>query len=318
MDCQLRMPKMDHFYDHIKANAAHGLPVIHTQAGAGKRVAICGAGPSLRDAQISARVDEVWACNSALPYLMDNGVRVTHAFGIDQGLEMLAPKEWGRTFDVDYYVASSAHPSLIEHLLKDGRRVTLFHNYLGVPAPEGWTPPEGKPGLEYEMHLYQTLFPESVQVGHGLNSVPRAVCLAVYLDFKKIVVYGADCAMAPNAPAMPEYQTPAYTTWLEGLTMYADGRSAATHGGTAVMAEAVIDGERWHTRPDMVISARHLVELTIKYKGRITLVGHTLPNVFKQQTVGWWDRLPSLETNGMVKNFGNAADPQPHQEEVAA
>ena len=306
MDCQLRMPNLMHLYDHIRANAAHGLPVVHGASGAGKTVAICGAGPSLRQAKITARADEVWACNSALPYLMDRGDRVTHAVGIDQGTAMLDPKEWGRTFDVQYYVASSVHPSLVTHLLDAERDVTVFHSYLGIPDPEGWAPP--KPGLAHEMYLYQTLYPESVQVGHGLNSVPRAICLALYLGFTKIIVYGADCACAPDGPPMPEYLTPAYAEWMTQIVMYADGRSAATHGQDAIMAEAEIDGTRWHTRPDMVISARHMVDLTRNYPGRITLVGRTLPTVFARQSSDWWDRLPALTGVGLVKNFANAIE----------
>ena len=305
VSCKLTMPNMGHLYAHIEANAARATRMAEPETGAGRTVAICGAGPTLAAARISARADEVWACNSALPYLMRRGDRVTHGFGIDQGEAMLAPWEWGDTFPVDYYLASSVHPRLTAHLLDAGRRVTFFHSYLGIPEPEGWVAPA--PGVTHEMWLYRTKFPPSVQVGHGLNSVPRAICLALFLGFKKILVYGADCACRVDSPPMPELLTPAYVEWMRDLVIYADGRTAATFGTDAVMAEAVIDGHRWHTRPDMVISARHMIELMQKYPGRITLVGETLPNVFRRQTAQWMDRLPALTGVGQVTNFGNAA-----------
>ena len=305
VECKLTMPNMAHLYDHIitNADAARVAGMAQPGVGTGRTVAICGAGPTLATARITPRADQVWACNSALPYLMDRGDRVTHGFGIDQGEAMLHAREWGRTFDVGYYLASSVHPSLVRHL--SGRSLTFFHSYLGIPDPPEWVSP--REPMAYEMFLYRSLYAESVQVGHGLNSVPRAICLALFMGFKRIIVYGADCACAVDSPAMPELLTPAYVAWMESLQLYADGRCASVFGVEAVMAEAVIDGHRWHTRPDMVISARHMVELTRAYPGRIRLVGDTLPTVLSRQSSEFMTRMPALTGVGQVSGFGNAA-----------
>jgi hypothetical protein len=220
-------------------------------------------------------------------------------------------EEWGETFDVRYYVASSVHPDLAKHLIADGRRLTWFHSFLGVDDPPDWIRPEKcPPKMPYEMWLYTSLYPTSVQVGHGLNSVPRAVCLALFLGFSTIYVVGADCACIPDAPPMPLWGTPQYGEWMKQLVFYADGRTAAEcYGGDALMAEAPnLDGRRWHTRADMVISARHLLELEAAYPGRIVLVGDTLPNAIRGKDAEWMKNLPSLDGVGKVGGFGNASE----------
>lgn len=306
------MPDQAHLYAHIEANAPLATRMVVKDDLAGRSVAICGAGPTLATARISQRVDEVWACNSALPYLLGKGARVTHGFCIDQGEAMLAPAEWGTTYPVEYLLASSAHPKLAQQLVRDGASITWFHSYLGIPDPEGWD--AAAEGMAYEMMLYRKRFPESVQVGHGLNSVPRAICLAIARGFTKILVYGADCACRVDSPPMPLLGTPAYEAWMRQLVIYADGRCADTFGVDAVMAEAVIDRRRWHTRPDMVISARHMVELAEKYPA-VRLVGDTLPNVLRRQSRAFMDRMPALTGVGQVSGFGNAA--ALHQEHAA-
>lgn len=305
--CRLNMPGQAGFYDQILANARHATAMSQQDTHVGQTVAICGAGPSLATATL-APTDEVWACNSALPYLMDRGDRVTHGLSIDQGEAMLGPSEWARTFDVGYRVASCVHPRLIEHLVAAGRSLTFFHSFLGIPDPEDWQPPT--PGLAYEMYLYQTKYRPSVQVGHGLNSVPRAICLAVFMGFARIDVYGADCAAAPDAPPMPLLGTLEYIQWLQGLRMYADGRNALTcFGPIESMAEGVINGRRWHTRADMLISARHMVEMQQAFPGRIVFHGDTLVNAVATKDAAFWEDMPVLSAAGEVGGLGIAKDP---------
>lgn len=298
--CQLRMPNQKRLYDHIRENARYAKRMAVSNSRVGESVAICGAGPSLADhiEALRRKTDEIWACNSALPYLKSLGVPVSHGFCIDQGVEML--EEWRTTFDVGYLISSSVHPRLTRHLLRKKRHLTFFHSYLGIPDPEGQP--------NHEMHLYTTLYQTSVQVGHGLNSVPRAVCLALSLGYTDIRVYGADSACAPNQPVMPEYGTPEYADWMNSLPIYADGRTVGQCWGVeAVMAEAPdIDGNRWVTRPDMVISARHLLDLETTYPGRITLVGDTLPNALRDKGADFNQRLPELTGVGEVTGFGAA------------
>lgn len=298
----LVMPNAANFFAQIRANARIARRMVTVDSRLDKTVTICGAGPSLADAMIPA-TDEVWACNSALPYLMDRGDRVTHGFCIDQGEAMLTREEWGRCFAVHYLLASAVSPRLARHLR--GRQRTFFHSYLGLADPQGWTRPD--PETSYEMHLYRTQFPASVQVGYGLNSVPRAMCLALVMGFREIVVMGGDCAAAPDQPPMPDYGTSAYAAWLSALPMYADGRTAGqAYGPTARMAEAVIDGVRWHTREDMVVSAQHMLDLVVSHAPRIRLVGRGLPQVFAQQGPEFFATLPKMTGHGVIENFAAA------------
>lgn len=316
VNCELKMPNMAQFYDYIEANARYATQMVKHNSHKGKRVIICGAGPSLAAyAPALPWAHQVWACNSALPYLMGLGAPVTHGFAIDQGESMLRAAEWGTTFDVTYLLASSVNPRLVAHLAKAGRRFRFFHNYLGPPNPEGWVPPT--PGLSYEMWLYQTKYATSCQVGYGLNSVPRAICLALIMGFKEIEVYGADCACAPDQAPMPPLRTTEYDDWIEHLVIYADGRTVSTNFGIGTpMTEGWVDGHRWTTRPDMVISAMHLLDLQRGYPGRIRLIGDTLPNALAKQPPEFFENMPRLTNAGVVRGFGDAGTL--HPTEVAA
>jgi hypothetical protein len=159
--------------------------------------------------------------------------------------------------------------------------------------------------VPYEQHLYRTLYPTSVQVGYGLNSVPRAVCLAVFLGFASIKVYGADCACAPADP-MPPVNSAAYAPWLAGLRIYPD-RPFPAHYGQTLMAQSArpIGGRYWVTRPDMVMSALHLVELARMFP-QITLMGDTLP-VALQRDPDALANMPTIAAPGVLEGFGDAA-----------
>lgn len=300
----LHLPNEDQLLSYIEANAAVAERMCALKSRSGMSVAICGAGPSLADHLHAMHdADEVWACNSALPYLWDQGVRVTHGLSIDHTLGMLRPAEWSRTFPVTYLVASSVHPQVISHLLKAGRRLVFFHNYLGVDDPPGWIREEPD-RLAYEQWLYFHRYPRQgptiIQAGHGLNAVPRAVCLALGMDYARIDVYGADCAFRAGLPPIPsDRDDAAYVQWLQAAVCYADGRSAFDAFGDTAICEAVIDGRRWHSRGDMLISARHLVELARSYP-RIRLMGDTMPNAFKDKDAAFWADMPQLSGYGQV------------------
>jgi len=307
--CQLAIPDMAHLLGYVTSNAAHARRMVRAGSHSGRSVTICGAGPSLaRHVRRLPATTHVWACNSALLYLIRRGARVTHGFAIDSSEGMLT--DWAATFDVNYLVASSIAPRLRDHLLAAGRRLTWFHSYLGVPDPEGWAPPDAD--TSYELDLYRRLYPASVRVGYGLNAVPRAICLALIMGFADIRVYGADCAAAPDAPPMPTYwslggagASPEYRAWMRALVMYADGRTAAdAFGESAYLAEATIDGVRWATRADMTVSARHLVDLQRAHSGRVTLVGDTLPAALARQSDAFMrESFPDMGGLGRVVNF---------------
>lgn len=309
---QLQMPNQSGLFEHIKENRQYAKKMATTEWGKGKTVVICGAGPSLtkyHDEIRATKAHMVWAANSALPYMMDHGLPVTHGVSVDQSEEMYTV-DWKRTFPVKYILGSCVDPNLTRHLLKDHRDIRWFHSYLGIPNPEGWVPPPGwqppamQPNAGYEMWLYQHTWPPSVQVGYGLNTVPRAICLALWCQFKKIIVYGADCACLPDATPMVPMGTPEYPAWLDSLMLYADGRTPRIYGDNAVITEGMIDGRRWHTRPDMLISAVMMHEMRETFPA-IELRGDTLPNAFKGKPREFFEtQLPRLTGNGGVEGFG--------------
>lgn len=288
---------MEHLLGHVRSNAEfvskHVVPFSHT----GKSVTICGAGPSLNDHLPElCDTDETWGCNGALTYLYEKNVRVTHGFCIDQGEAMLSEKEWGTRIDLPRYVASSIHPRLTKFLAQTIGQESLiwFHNFLGIESD----------GLERE--LYRTLYPKTIVAGHGLNSATRAVCLALGMGFSDIRVFGSDSAARPDSPDMPELGTPEYREWMGALVLYADGRTAGeSFGNESPMTEAPdIDGRRWVTRPDMVISALHLIQLTKAYPG-ITVHGDNMVTAMMKQPPEWFTDLPILRNDGVIEGFGN-------------
>jgi len=315
-------------FKHIEQNAKYATRMVSRVPGEqqGKTVAICGAGWSLWDyvrEHPRQYAHQVWACNSALPFLMDQGARVTHGFGIDQGEGML--EDWARTFDVKYMIASSVHPKLVAHLRSAHRRLLWFHNFLGLHDPEGWTapdvclwchqrqdqhtdawdptnsrgmrwvtPPEKHDyqAVSYEMYLYKQFYRDTCQPGYSLNSVGRAIGIALYMGFSTIRVYGADCACAPDQPPMPSNESPHYPAWAKAATVYADGRTVhEVYGPKGMVLEGGgtdFGGRRWHTRSDMLITARHLVDMVNAWKPRIQLMGDTMPAAMLHWTPAQW------------------------------
>jgi hypothetical protein len=132
------------------------------------------------------------------------------------------------------------------------------------------------------------------------------------MGFKTIRVYGADCAARPDYLEMPDMELGDYRGWMKGLVLYADGRNALDcYGPTSPFCEAPdINGRRWHTRPDMVISAQHLLDMQKAYPGRIELIGDTLPNAIRGIES---EDLPQLTPQGTVIGFGT----QPTTQEAA-
>lgn len=299
---QLRMGNTDGLLDQVARNAAWAMTVAEPGSRAGQRVVICGAGPSLTDhLDRMADADEVWACNSALPYLWDRGVRVTHGVTVDQGAAMLEPEELGRLLPVGYYLASSVHPDLVRRLAVAGHPVTFFHNYLGVADPPGWAHPD--PAMRCEEFTYRRLYRPTLMVGVGLNTAIRAASLALGLGFASIEIVGADCAARPDGPPMPDPRSAAFGDWVDGLVLYADGRTASGYGPDGPLLEAVLDGRRWHTRPDMVVTATDFLALQAAYPGRLTFVGDTLVNALVGKDADYLAAMPRLTDDGRVTNL---------------
>lgn len=277
----------------------------------GQHVVICGAGPSLAEeaAEWVPQGDQVWGCNSALTWLLNNGHRVTHACTVDQTAEML--NEWESAPDVEYLLATTVHPHLTDHLIEKGRRIRWFNNFVGMKnAPVGWPDDEGKMvEVAYEDWLYWTLFPNTTRCGSGLNTVTRAIDLAIAMGFEKITVLGADCAMRVKSrpPKGMIAGSAEELTWLREQTiMHADGGSAVASNQTSVVLGAEIDsgtaddtirpgkGRWWQSKIDLLISARWLVVMERALKGRLNIVGDTYVNAIRDKNTEFLNRLPSL------------------------
>lgn len=241
MAIELCNPVQDHLAGYIRENLRHRPKMLEENAFAGKALALCGAGPSLRSQTITG-VDEVWACNSALPYLAWTGQRVTAGIGIDQTRALQA--EWRNPPAVPCYIASSCDPSLAAYLESFGNDVFWFHNYVGCAD---------------EMELYKQWPMPACMVQMGTTVVPRVVHLAQWMGFERIDIYGADCAFGADDLA------------------HANGESANDAYRNHLVLEGDIDGRTWRTRADMLMGAVELVRYVRKSAGRIRLMGDTLP-----------------------------------------
>lgn len=239
-------------------NAVLGLPMVAEGSAAGQSLVLCGAGPSLTDHAGQYDGDQVWGTNSAATWLSAQGHPVTHGFAIDSSVGML--EEWPEALLIDYLVASTVDPRLTTRLLAANRSVSLFHS---------------RSGFEHEDWFYSTFFSRGLIAGSGLNAVTRAIDVAEWMGFTRITVLGADCALR------------------DGL-LHADGGGITAHGATATTRTGEIDGRRWTTKPDLLVTAVHLVRMQRRLGDRLTLVGDTLPNALASKDDAYLDRLTSL------------------------
>lgn len=208
-----------------------------------RSLALCGAGPSLGHPKVPAKLleaDEVWACNSALPWMVKNGLRVDVGVGMDQTPGLL--REWLEPPDVTYYIASTCDPALVKHLHAHGRRFRFFHNAVGF---------EGEP------EHYQE-WPPTCVTGHGSTVVSRSIWLANFMGFQLVDLYGVDCAFKDS-------------------TAHANGEDYREAYGNPLLLTAEIDGVRWTTRPDMLMDAVDIVKYARQKHGLIRFQAGTLP-----------------------------------------
>lgn len=235
---EFRNPVDHKLGDYAVANRAlrmkHGLEMCVT-----KTLALCGAGPSLRRAKIED-ADEVWACNSALPWMVQNGMHVDVGVGMDQTPGLL--REWLVPPDVTYYVATTCDPALVSHLLEHGRKVLFFHNAVG---------------FKDEIEHYNT-WPPGYILGHGATVVSRTIGLANWMGFHRVDLYGVDCA-------------------FDGDVVHANGEDYRAAYGNPVLLEAEIDGKMWKARPDMLMDAVDIVRIAREKKGLVRFQEGTLP-----------------------------------------
>lgn len=274
--------------------------VLLRDEGKGQTLVVCGAGPSLKDhaAEYCAKGDQVWGCNSALPWLHSHGYKVTHGFTMDQTPQMCV--EWYDMPDVEYLVASTVHSNLTEMLYGARKRVRFFHNYVGLRegATVEWEDATGTPRrMCYEDWMYALLFAPTIRAGSGLNATTRALDVASFMGFDKVYILGADCALRYTQPPRPgmESGSSEHLAWLEHCTiMHADGGNATASGATQVTLDGWIDGRLWVTKPDMMITAIWLEKMRQKNPEWVEIIGDTLPNALKGKPDEFLKTLPNF------------------------
>ena len=295
-EIHLENPVQAHFASFVVGNAQYCDHVVEADTAKGQHLILCGAGPSLMDtaAEWCPKGDQIWGCNSAVTWLYDQGHKPTHGFTVDQTPHMVA--EWRNPPPVEYLVASSCHPHLIQLLLGRGRSLRFFHNFVGIrQRPVSWADEDGvMQAASYEDWLYMTLYPMTVRAGSGLNSVNRAIDIALWMGFDKITLLGADCALRIRTPPPSADDHEAYRRWLDDTIMHADGGSATASGATAMTMGGLIDGRHWETKVDLVISAVWLVKAVKYLKGRLEIIGDVLPNALMGKSEEFLARLPRM------------------------
>lgn len=230
------------------------IPMVQRDRYRGLTVVIAGAGPSLSKAHKQIKkADHVWGCNSAANWIQEKGWKLTHAVAIDAGSRMFG-ECWKEPPDADYLIATTVSPPLVDHLLEHGKSIEYFHSRRCTPDEE---------------ILCRDLYPPAPMCENGLNVVNRAVQLAVYMGYRKILVAGADSSIG------------------EGDVMYVDGRKTVDND---VIVEGTIDGRMWRTKPDMLLSAICLVEMKWALGTRMEFIGNVLPKSLARKNQAFLDR----------------------------
>jgi hypothetical protein len=131
------------------------------------------------------------------------------------------------------------HPHLTEWLMSKGYTCRFFHNFVGLreqpvtygvcngcdamsDAQEADAKCADCGGeidsrtLDYENWMYALLFPATTMAGSGLNSVSRAIDVAMFAGAEKVTVLGADCALRTTSRPPNRLDRDAHIKWLKG------------------------------------------------------------------------------------------------------
>lgn len=265
---ELRNPVTHKLQDYAVHNLAirnqYDIGMVQPNQFLNQKLALCGAGPSL-DPRTIRGVDQVWACNSAVPYLASQGAKLDVAIGIDQTPGLF--REWADPPDVQYYIASTCDPALVSHLIARKLRIQFFHNAVG---------------FEDEREHYNEDWPPGFMLGHGATVLCRSIGLAEWQGFERVDIHGGDCAFSASG------------------AVHANGDSPAEAYGRPLLMRGEIDGREWTTRPDMLMEAVNLARRSRHSMGRIRLMGDTLPVALLGKTEEVLDQVASYLQPGQA------------------
>lgn len=299
-------PAWAHQREYVIENARRCKRTLQGGEGEGLTVLICGAGPSLATAFDRCvedfQPDAVWGCNSALKWLWTHHKPVSHGVAV-AGEEGLLD-DWQPFPPVQYYVSSGVYPVIPKMLEARHRKAWFFHITLGPNL-----------GVEDEPRFYADRFPPAliVKPSGAFNITNVAVVLAIGMGFERIVVAGADCCFAASDAPRPDPLDPTLDDdafheqnlrWKATHQMYVDGRDPITAFGPDVITpDGMIAGRHVVSRPDMLLSAVHLVELAKHFPERVILAGDTLPNFLLRTPESEWRHLMPAHKDNHVVNF---------------
>lgn len=295
---------------YIAAAAARRLPIVRKDMHAGERGALIVAlGPSIQKPAVMREVRNyarlgwtVFALKEAVRWLKDKGIRVHYSANMDPGAG-----EVRRTPiypDVTYCLASSCHPALYDHVIEGGAKVLVYHSACGYAehevkagfALELGTDQQAIVLGEYEMattdgypfapvvqaranevEVYRRLFEHADVVIGGFTVANRALGLAKYMGFDKVVLAGADFGWR-----------------VDGKDSYYAGFVDAEPLNDVWMTDqGRVDGKPWKTRPDLLASAvdvaRHIKQ------GRVKVVGDSLAAALAKHPDEYLDRVVQIQ-----------------------
>lgn len=306
-------PEIVHFRRNIYGAAARGLPMVEKDRHVGEPgCVIASTGPSIEDRAVQREIDRLvrrrgWtliALKEAIGYFADRGFPVRYSVSMDPG----GPRQIKRTPirpGVTYCLASSCHPDLYDHVLRNGGRVEVFHSACGYGEPkieasalvaldvegkvfsifegaqevrtnEGFAACPVTPVMLGEVDVYRKLFPVADVMCGGFAVVNRALALAKYMGFPQQVLAGADFGWRdPNAKSH-------YASFVE-VGAVSDG--FMTDGGK-------IDGRTWYTRPDQLASAAAVAHGVLNKE--VTVIGDSLARALAARGKSFVDNVVKI------------------------
>jgi hypothetical protein len=156
---------------NLYAALARNLPSCQPTPDRAGRLAVCGAGPSVRTyLDELSEYDEVWAVNGAYGFLLDQGI-VPQGFVALDPLPGLAEYVKAAHKDTTHYISLMCDPSVFDAL--EGFKVKTW-----VPAQPGHF--KFPPGLAL--------------VPGGTTALTRTPALAKLLGWRDVTIFGADCS----------------------------------------------------------------------------------------------------------------------------
>ena len=155
------------FLEHVKVNIKRGLPQAGQFKAHGRKLAVASGGPSLEDTYRELDGD-IAAVNGSLGFLMDRGIKPWACGVLDAGAHMVGVVP--RVEGVWYFLASTCHPKLFEHL--EGCNIVMWH-------------PSGVEGI---MDVDGVNF----AIGGGVTMGLRWIHLGYALGYREFDLHGLD------------------------------------------------------------------------------------------------------------------------------